>query len=293
MAKILQTISDAFTYVWNQITSIGIADALDILIVSILIYCIYQFVRQRRAAKLALGILSILLATLISDVAGLQALNYILEKLFEVGLIALIIIFQPELRSALEKMGGNFRNLNLIGETPESRNLAEVEELCTAVSELSQSRTGALIVMEKTTRLGDEIKTGVTVDASVNKFLIENIFYNKAPLHDGAMIIRAGRILACGCFLPLTGNPNLPKEYGTRHRAGLGVSEISDAVVIIVSEETGDISLARNGEIQKGISKEYLKESLIKEFGPKKEKKKPHFLQKEDKADGGENNETR
>jgi diadenylate cyclase len=246
----------------------------------------FVFVRQRRAGKLALGIVAVLLVTWISDFVGLNALNYILEKVFDVGLIALIVIFQPELRSALEKMGGNFRNFTNITEGQESVDQKMIEELCLAVQDLSDSRTGALIVLERTTRLGDEIRTGVEVDAAVNKHLIENIFYDKAPLHDGAMIIRDGRIQACGCFLPLTGNPNLPNELGTRHRAGIGVSEISDAFVIIVSEETGVISVARNGEIDKGVVVKALRHRLINEYGIGREKKKSIIKRK-----GGRSNE--
>ena len=269
-----QTLADTFRYIWNQILSMSFSDVLDIIIVSVLVFYVYGFVRQRRAGKLALGILAVLVVTWISDVVGMGALNYILEKLFDVGLVALIVIFQPELRSALEKMGGNFRNLKNIAESREKDGEKVVDEICSAVSDLSESRTGALIVLERSTRLGDEIKTGVEVNADVNSFLIKNIFYNKAPLHDGAMIIRDGRIHSCGCFLPLTGNPDLPKEYGTRHRAGLGISEISDAFVIIVSEETGDISIARNGEIDKGVPAKVLRHRLINELGLDRTRKK-------------------
>lgn len=266
-----EKIGDYFGYIWNQITKMQFSDILDIVIVSIIIYYVYKFVRQRRAGKLALGIVMLLLIMWISDIAGLGALNYLINKLFDVGLIALIVIFQPEMRSALEKMGGNIRNLNIISENAETP--AEwIEELCEAIKELSEKKTGALIVLERTTRLGDEIKTGVTIDSEITSHLIKNIFYDKAPLHDGAMIIRNGRIQACGCFLPLTGNPNLPNEYGTRHRAGLGVSEISDAFVVIISEETGLISVARNGELDKGISVMGLKHRLLNEFNPKKKK---------------------
>lgn len=273
MTGFLQTIGDFFYYLWNQLTGIRLADALDIIIVSVLIYYAYSFVRQRRAGKLALGLLAVLLVMLFSDVAGLGALNYILEKVFDVGIIALIVIFQPELRSALEKMGGNFRNFNRIGIMREDEREKMISEVCQAVQDLSESRTGALIVFERGTRLGDEICTGVEVNADVSHHIIENIFYNKAPLHDGAMIVRDGRIHSCGCFLPLTGNPNLPNEYGTRHRAGLGISEISDAFVVIVSEETGDVSIARGGEIDKGISVKVLRHRLNNEFGLGAEKK--------------------
>ncbi len=285
MEKIFQSIGDFFYYLFNQFTSVGIADIIDILIVSFLVYYVFTFVRQRRAGKLALGIFAILLIMWVSDFAGLNALNYILETVFDVGLIALIVIFQPELRSALEKMGGNFRNLKNLGEAQESGEEKMIEEICLAVGDLAESRTGALIVLERTTRLGDEIRTGVEVDAAVTKHLIENIFFNKAPLHDGAMIVREGRIHACGCFLPLTGNPNLPNELGTRHRAGLGVSEISDAFVLIVSEETGVISVAKNGEMDKGVSLRALRHRLMNEFGIGKEKKKSLIKRKGGKKD--------
>ncbi len=274
MTRVLQSVGDFFNFIWNQITSIGIVDVLDIAIVSFLVYYVFAFVRQRRAGKLALGIFAILLVMWGSDFIGLNALNYILETVFDVGLIALIVIFQPELRSALEKMGGNFRNLKSITDFQENQQEKMVDEICLAVEDLSRTKTGALIVLERTTRLGDEIRTGIEVDAAVTKLLIENIFFNKAPLHDGAMIVREGRIHACGCFLPLTGNPNLPNEMGTRHRAGLGVSEISDAFVIIVSEETGFVSVAKNAEMDQDISLRVLRHRLINEFGIHREKKK-------------------
>ncbi len=274
MQNMLQSIGDFFRYIWNQILSIGFVDILDILIVTFLVHYVISFVRQRRAGRLALGIFAILLVMWISDFVGLNALNYILEMLFDVGLIALIVIFQPELRSALEKMGANFHNLKNITEGQERRDQKTIEELCTAVKDLSETKTGALIVLERSTRLGDEIRTGIEVDAAVNKHLIENIFYDKAPLHDGAMIIREGRIHACGCFLPLSGNPNLPNELGTRHRAGLGISEISDAFVVIVSEETGSITVAKNGDFDRHVDPRVLQHRLINEFGLNREKKK-------------------
>lgn len=290
MSNMLRSVGDFFYYIWNQILSIGIFDILDILIVSFIIYYAFSFVRQRRAGRLALGIFAVLLVMWISDFLGLNALNYILETVFDVGLIALIVIFQPEFRSALEKMGGNFRNLKNITEAQESYEEKMIEEICLAVTDLSESKTGALIVLERNTRLGDEILTGVVVDAAVNKHLIENIFFNKAPLHDGAMIVRDGRIHACGCFLPLTGNPNLPNELGTRHRAGLGVSEISDAFVIIVSEETGAVSVAKNGEIDRGVALRALRHRLINEFGIDREKKSI-IKRRGEKEKGGSGND--
>ena len=284
MQNILESVGDFFRFIWNQITSIGISDVVDVLIVSFLVYYVITFVRQRRAGKLALGIFAVLLTMWVSGVAGLNALNYILETLFDVGLIALIVIFQPELRSALEKMGGNFRSLKNIAEGQESLEEKMVNEICLAAETLSENRTGALIVMEKTTRLGDEIRTGVEVDAAVNHHLIQNLFFNNAPLHDGAMVIREGRIHACGCFLPLSGNPNLPNELGTRHRAALGVSEISDAFVLVVSEENGYISVVKNGEIDRNINPKVLRHRLTNEFVPQKEKKRI-IRRKEEKPD--------
>ena len=284
MQNILESVSDYFRFIWNQITSIGFSDVLDVLIVSFLVYYVITFVRQRRAGTLALGIFAVLLTMWISEIAGLNALNYILETLFDVGLIALIVIFQPELRSALEKMGGNFGNLKNIAEGQETREEKMVNEICLAVEQLSENRTGALIVLEKTTRLGDEIRTGVEVDSAVNHHLIQNLFFNNAPLHDGAMIIRSGRIHACGCFLPLSGNPNIPNELGTRHRAALGVSEISDAFVVVVSEETGSISVVKNGEIDRDINPKVLRHRMNNEFAVVKEKKRI-IRRKEEKQD--------
>ena len=233
-----------------------------------------------------MGIFALLMVMWISEFVGLNALNYILKTVFDVGLIALIVIFQPELRSALEKMGGNFRNLKNITEAQEGKEQKMIEELCLAAGDLSKTRTGALIVLERNTRLGDEILTGVEVDAAVNHHLIGNIFFNKAPLHDGAMVIREGRIHACGCFLPLSGNPNLPNELGTRHRAGLGVTEISDSFVVIVSEESGGISVAKNGEIDRNLSLKVLKHRLNNEFGIGKEKKQSIMKRMGVKKDG-------
>lgn len=274
MANFFQTIGDFFYYVFKQITSMEWVDVLDIVIVTILIYYVFHFVRQRRAGKLALGIIILLFAMALSSILGMGVLSYILKMIFDVGLIAIIVIFQPELRSALEKVGGNFRSLKNITEAEVAAEEKMVDELLLAVKDLSDSHTGALIVLERTTRLGDEIRTGITVDAAVAKPLIENIFYNKAPLHDGAMILRDGRIHACGCFLPLSGNPTLPLELGTRHRAALGVSEISDAFVLVVSEETGAVSVAKNGELDQNLSLRVVRHRLINDLGLGKERKK-------------------
>ena len=282
MSALLQTLRNSVYYIWNQIISMSFADILDIVLVSIIVYYAYGFVRQRRAGKLALGLLTAFLALWISDFVGLNAIHYILENLFGVGLIAIIVIFQPELRSALEKMGGNFRSLNRITELQEGETKKMIDELCTAVTELSASNTGALIVLERNTRLGDELKTGTRIDAEVSSLLIRNIFVNKSPLHDGAMIFRGNRILSCGCHLPSTDNPNLPPELGARHRAAIGASENSDAFIIVVSEETGDVSIARNGSLDRGVSVKALRHRLMNEYHLNREKKKKGAKKNED-----------
>lgn len=260
-------ILEYFEYLFNQLNGIGIVDIIDIFIVAVIFFYTYKFVRDRRAGKLLLGIVLLVILLLISEVAEMQALNYILKNLFSVGLIAIVIVFQPELRSALEKMGGIGGDpLKGIKDRFDSNSASQmrafVGEICTAVDGLSQTKTGALIVIERTTRLGDHIRTGTVIDAVTSSFLLGNIFFDKAPLHDGAVILRDGRIHAAGCFLPLSQNDEIVKELGTRHRAGIGISEISDAIVVIVSEETGLITVAVDGDYKRGFSRKTLEEYL-------------------------------
>ncbi len=261
----------SWDYFTSQIKSIGIVDIIDIAVVAVLLYAVYAFIRDRRAGKLALGVGIIIALTLVSNLIGLSALSYIMENLFQIGLIALVVVFQPELRSALEKVGGEpLRSIRNIGDK-DSLGLAQpyIKEICRAAEELSKTRTGALIVLERTTKLGDIVKSGVTVNADVSSFVLRNIFYNGAPLHDGAVVVRDWRIFAAGCFLPLSKNENIIKDLGTRHRAGIGMSEESDAVVIIVSEETGTISVAIGGQLRRGYTYNSLRRDLEAEFSPK------------------------
>lgn len=261
----MEYIADSFRYIANQIMSMGISDVIDILLVSVIFYYIYIFIRDRRAGKLALGVVLILLVLTMSSFLNMNTLNFLLQNVVQVGILALFIVFQPELRSMLEKMGGNSLNpLNRLGEQKElQQTLETIDELARSAQELSNDKTGALIVIERTTRLGDEVKSGVVVDAEISTFLVKNIFFNKAPLHDGAMIIRNNRILACGCFLPLSNNGDIVKDLGTRHRAGIGISENSDALVIVVSEENGIISLAENGTLVRNFTRYTLKNELV------------------------------
>jgi len=259
----MNAILDYFEYVWNQLAGLGFIDLLDIAIVALLLFWVIKFVRGRRAGKLLLGVgvLSVLL--LLSSLFEMRALNFILNGVFSVGLIAIVIVFQPELRSALEKVGGVSDNFKGRVDGDEASVLkSAIGEIIVAAEELSKKKTGALIVMERNTRLGDVIRTGTTIDAVTSSFLLGNIFYNKAPLHDGAVIIRKGRVHAAGCFLPLSSNENIVKELGTRHRAAIGMSENSDALVLVVSEETGAISIAIDGNLHRNLTRSKLESYL-------------------------------
>lgn len=262
------SIADFFSYLGTRLSTISVIDVIDILIVSVLFYYVIVFFRDRRAGKLAVGVLFLLLALLISTLLEMRATQSILETIVGVGVLALIIIFQPELRTMLEKMGRNsLSGLNrLVDLRTDDEKLKVLNEVCLAAGELSQSKTGALIVIERKTKLGDEIRTGTELNADVSAPLIRNIFYNKAPLHDGAMILRGGRIYAGGCFLPLSASTEIDRRLGTRHRAALGVSEISDAVVVVVSEETGGISIAIDGKLYQGFDKYTLQNRLLQIF---------------------------
>ena len=232
-------------------------DVVDIAIVAIIIYYVLKFIRDTRAAQLLKGIILIVILFQLAQGFNLEATSYILNSTLEFGILAVIIVFQPELRTLLERIGrsGNGKTIPFFAADKKQSN-AEVSEnissIVDAVSDMSATKTGALIVLERTTKLGEVINT--------------NIFYPKAPLHDGAVIIRDGRIMAAGCFLPLS-TKKLDNDLGTRHRAGIGVSEISDAVVILVSEETGIISVAKEGQLQRRLTPDALRVLLTKELG--------------------------
>lgn len=257
-------ITEAWRFFSTQIGLMDWQDILDILVVAVLLYQVYRFIRDRRAGKLFAGVIILILLQFLSELLGLNTLHFLMQNVFQAGLVALVVVFQPELRSALEKIGGEpLKGLKSIGENRDQGALASmIKEICEAASDLSASKTGALIVLERSTKLGDVIKSGVVVNADVSSFLLKNIFFNKAPLHDGAVVIREGRIYAAGCFLPLSTNEAIIKDLGTRHRAGIGMSENSDALVIIVSEETGTISLAKDGQLRRGFNYNSLKRAL-------------------------------
>jgi len=254
---------DFINIVTNTVKNITVFSVLDILVVSYMFYKFYMLMNETRAEQLLKGILFIILLIPISSLLHLTMLNWILEKTLTIGVLSLIIIFQPEIRKALEHIGRSAFTDKHILEDKEKMDEV-ITEIVDAVENLSKSRTGALIIIEQTTGLGDIISTGTKIDSIVSSALLENIFVVNTPLHDGASIIRNDRIAASGCFLPLTNNTEINKKLGTRHRAAIGVSEVSDALVIIVSEETGVISLAVNGNLTRHYTKERLKDILIK-----------------------------
>lgn len=239
---------------------------VDISIVSYLIYKAIVLIRETRAWQLIKGILLILVSAEVSRVLGLRTIHYILNNIITVAAIAFVVVFQPELRKGLEQIGRskfkdffNFDEANTrVGIT------ALIEEIVTACVELSKTYTGALIVIERDTKLGDIINTGIQLDSIVSSELMINIFTPNTPLHDGAIIIRDNKIKAAACFLPLTDNPNLSKELGTRHRAALGITEVSDSIAIVVSEESGKISFALNGGLTRNLTPDTLRKALNK-----------------------------
>lgn len=253
-----------------------IMDLVDILLVAYVIYLLILLVRETRAAQLVKGIVVVLVILQVSKWLQLNTIYFILKNTVQVGLLAVLVIFQPELRRALEKMGRVPLNLNNIVEegTPKNEIAKTVSEVAAACGTLSSTHTGALIVMERNTKIGEIISTGITLDSLVSKELLGNIFVPNTPLHDGAVIIRDNMIKAAACFLPLTQNEHLSNELGTRHRAGLGLSEVSDAAVIIVSEETGTISLARSGQLLRHLNPDRLERILLDYLQPETKKVK-------------------
>ena len=259
MERIINTIGRA----GNYMATMGIADFIDIIIVAFLIYRTIWFVRKSSFINLAKGLILVLLALWASEFFGLIMINYILRKGVELGMIALVILFQPELRRLLERMGSTLNtNIGASG-TDLTRAISEVAQAC---GDMAATKTGALLVFERKVSLSPIIGTGSVVNADASAELIKNLFFKNAPLHDGAVILRDGRIEAAGCILPLSKRQNISKDYGTRHRAGFGVAEESDAIAVIVSEERGDICVAIHDEIKRHVSAGELATILTKEL---------------------------
>ena len=285
---------DAITSVigkaWNILSTMRIFDLIDILIVAYLIYKVIWFVRLTNSYNLAKGVVLILIALWLSYIFNLTMINFLLRRTVELGLIALLILFQPELRRLLERMGRGFSSRRSVSAPVMEDAIAQTVLACT---EMSDSRTGALLIFERKEKLNRILTTGTIINSDVSAELIKNLFYNKAPLHDGAVVMREGRIAAAGCVLPLTQSTNLSKELGMRHRAGIGLSEQSDAVVIIVSEETGAISVAVEGMLKRHLNGSTLEKLLHSELIREEEEvSRPMKLWREVmKWLGGKNNE--
>ncbi len=264
----ISSFSDVLDAIWGVLISIGINDLIDIAILSFIIYHACKLVRETRAMQLVQGILLLVGFYLVSIMLDLQTVRYLLKTCFQWGLVAIVILFQPELRRMIEKLGrAKISDLSFIP-TPDSGDADEVwspaiSAICEAAQNLSNTCTGALIICERKTRLGEQIDTGTLLNCTPSAAVFGNIFYPNTPLHDGAVIMRDGMILAAGCFLPKPQKEELiAKQLGSRHRAAIGMSQNSDAVVVVVSEETGTISVAENGELTRGFSKDSLSKLL-------------------------------
>ena len=251
-------------YVIGVVAEMKLVDLIDIVILSIILFYVYKFIRQRRAVRLARGVIILTGILLLSVIFDMRALNFILENFFQVGMIAIIVIFQSDLRAALERFGSTkISDFRGVSENDAKAIINVAEVISEAAESLAKTKTGALIVVERSTKLGEHLSHGVILNADMSALLIRNIFFDKAPMHDGAMIIRSKRVYAAGCYLPLS-NADVNKDLGTRHRAALGLSEVSDAIVIVISEETGTISITFDGELVRGFDAESLKAEILK-----------------------------
>ena len=288
----MYAVKNALKMIWNVVQSVTFMDIIDIILMTYIVYLVIKLVKETRAGQLVKGILLIIAAYIISTQIGLKSISYIIKSALDIGILALLIMFQPEIRRALEKAGRTKFGIGILGlgdSSAEKWNIA-IEAICDSCMDLSSTKTGALIVIERKTKLGEQIENGTILNAVPSKELFGNIFFPNTPLHDGAVIIRDGIILAAACFLPKPQKEELiNKKLGSRHRAAIGMSENSDAIVIVVSEETGQISIAENGVLVRDFTRfklnEHLRESLITkpEEQPKKSSKKKEKSKGDDK----------
>ena len=286
----MQEITFAINEFWRGINSViasaGLIDYLDVLVVAYLLYHAIRLVRETRAMQLVKGIAVVFVVYVAANALSMITLTAILTNIVQWGILALAILFQPELRRALEQVGrSKLSNIGRLGSREDEALIASLQTMIDAVCEsakiLSKSKTGALMVIERETKLGDVIPSGTVLDCLPSAQVICNIFYPNTPLHDGAMILREGRVHAAGCFLPLSANDEIGQDLGTRHRAALGMSEVSDAIVIVVSEESGTVSVTMNGKLDRGCSLEKLASLLVDNLiGQKVEEGKKGFWRK-------------
>jgi diadenylate cyclase len=252
------------SFIKIQLINISFADILDILLLAFMIYFAVKFLHVRRAGKLIFGVTLWILFLAFSRIFHLYAVGHILSYFLQAGIIAIVVLFQPELRDMLEKLGAEpFKSLRSISGNKANEKIAMIDNICEAVVDMARTKTGALIVIERDTNVSDIIRSGVRVDAKISPYLLRNIFFDGSPLHDGAVVIRDYRIYAASCMLPLTNSEEVIATLGTRHRAAIGISEVSDAVVVVVSEETGIVSVAMNGTLKRNYRRLTLKQTLL------------------------------
>lgn len=264
------SIYDFISGIWNDLIVLVFSsnnivfDIIDIIAVTFIVYKIIQFMRQTRAEQLIKGIVVFVIVYIFAQLLKLNAINWILSIIIANLIVVIVVLFQPEIRSILEKLGRNGISTFTFSRTEDENDSKErlIEIVCKAVDNMHKTKTGAIIIIEQKTMLNEIVNTGTLIDANASVNLIQNIFFKNSPLHDGAMIIRNERVYAASCILPLTQNPDLSSELGTRHRAAIGISETCDAAVIIVSEETGAISMASGGKIDRNVGVDVLKSEL-------------------------------
>lgn len=281
-------------WIGRYLLTLKLTDILDIAIMAFVLFKVMVLVQSTKAASLLKGLLVFMAALFLSSILNLNGINFILSGMVDMGVLALIILFQPELRRILEQMGSR-RFMAFLTRTADGNVIEKtIHQTVQACSDMSQTRTGALIVFEREMLMDDLVRSGTVLDAAVSSELLKNIFFVKAPMHDGAVIVRSGRVLGAGCMLPLSKNVNLSRDLGMRHRAGIGMSENSDAVVVIVSEETGSISVAIGGMLKRHLKAETLENLLRNELLPQEpsEKEKKNVLSLlHIKKNGGAENE--
>jgi len=250
----------------NTLRNMAITDFIDIAIATFLIYHLIAFIRKTGSGRLAGGIIALVLLLWLSSLLQLDMINFVLNKVIELGILAIVILFQPEIRRILEHVGGGQVNALLSSPVDELDMEGAIGQTVIACMQMSKSKVGVLIIFERRMRLEEAVQSGTLLDARPSAELFKNIFYDKAPLHDGAVIIRNGRVICAGSMLPLSTNPNLSRDLGMRHRAGIGISEQSDAVAVIVSEETGSISVAVDGMLKRRLAPDTFEKLLRNEM---------------------------
>lgn len=257
------------TYInWTSLPDIEPTDILEIIILAYLVYHVINYIKRTRAWVLVKGLILISLLWVIATILDLSVLKYIITNTLNVGILAVIIVFQPEFRKALEQLGQKniVKSINFFDDSKgdeDQLSIRDIDEIIYATFALSKTKTGALVVIQRDTPLEEYESTGIAIDAKISSQLIINMFEHNTPLHDGAAIVKGNRITAATCYLPLSDNNKLSKDLGTRHRAGIGVSEVTDALVLIVSEETGKVSIAMNGQLVRNIDEDYLRTKLV------------------------------